>query len=54
MNLNLMVFIQGKIYLVKDGAYVINLDEFKSIGVHWRALCVNSNNATYFGSFAVD
>ena len=29
---------------IKDGAYVINLDEFKSIGTHWRALYVNNNN----------
>ena len=23
---------------IKNGAYVINLDEFKSIGIHWIAL----------------
>ena len=28
---------------IKDGAYVINLDEFKSIETHWIALYVNSN-----------
>ena len=27
-----------------DGAYVINLHEFKSIGTHWTALYVNDNN----------
>ena len=37
-----------------DGAYVINLDEYKSIGTHWAALYVNNNNATYFDSFAVE
>ena len=26
---------------IKDGAYVINLDECKSIGTHWIALYVN-------------
>ena len=24
---------------IKDGAYVINLDEFKSIGTHWVFIC---------------
>ena len=28
----------------KDRAYVINLDEYKSIGTHWIVLCVNGNN----------
>ena len=30
-----MMFIQEIIYLKKDGAYAINLGEFKSIGTHW-------------------
>ena len=55
MNLNLMLFIQEILYLkIKDGAYVINLVEFKSIGTHWIALCVNGNNIIYFHSFGVD
>ena len=29
---------------IKHGAYVINLDEFKSIGTHRIALYVNGNN----------
>ena len=29
---------------IKDGAYVINADEFKLIGVHWIALYMNGNN----------
>ena len=37
---------------IKDGAYVINHDEYKLIGTHWIALYVNSN-ATYFESFRV-
>ena len=27
---------------VKDGAYVINLDEYSDIGTHWVALYVNN------------
>ena len=36
---------------IKDLTYVINLDEFKSIGNHWIALYVNGNNIMYFDSF---
>ena len=39
---------------IKDGAYVINLDEFKSIATHWIALCVNGKNKIYFDSFGVE
>ena len=35
---------------IKDGAYVTNLDEFKSIGTHWIALYVNAENVTYLVS----
>ena len=31
-------------------AYVINLDEYKSIGTHWIALYVNAKNVSYFDS----
>ena len=37
----------------KDGAYVINIDEYSDIGTHWIALWVN-NNVTYFDSFGVE
>ena len=36
------------------GAYVINLDTFKSIGTHWKALYVNAENVTYFDSLRVE
>ena len=32
---------------------MINLDDYKSIGTHWIALCVNDNNVTYFDGFGV-
>ena len=35
-------------------AYIINMDEFKSIETHWVALHVNSNNIKYFDSFGVE
>ena len=39
---------------IKDGAYVINLDEYSDIGTHWIALYVKSNVVTYFDSFGVE
>ena len=39
---------------VKNGAYVINLDEYRDIGTHWVALNVNNKTATYFDSFGVE
>ena len=39
---------------IKDGAYVINLDEYSDIGAHCVALWVNNNNVTYFDSFGVE
>ena len=48
-----MAFIQEITYL-KDEAYVINLDEYESIGTHWMALYVNAENVTYFDSFGVE
>ena len=38
---------------IKDGAYVINLDEYASIGTHWIALYANDNTITFLDSFAV-
>ena len=39
---------------IKDGAYVINLDEYSDIGTHWIALDVNTKTVTYFDSFGVE
>ena len=39
---------------IKDGAYVIDLDEYSDIGTHWVVLWVNINNVTYFDSFGVE
>ena len=34
-----------------NGAYVINIHKYKSIGTHWIALYINGDNLTYFDSF---
>ena len=39
---------------IKDGTYVINLDEYSDIGTHWIALYVNNKTVTYFDSFGVE
>ena len=48
------VYSRNNLPKIKDGAYVINLDEYKSIGTHWIALYVNAENVTYFDSFGVE
>ena len=39
---------------IKDGSYVLNLDEYKSIGTHLIELPVNGDDVTYFDSFAAE
>ena len=47
------VYFKDNLPKIKDGAYVINLDENSDIGTHWVALCIN-NDVTYFDSFGVE
>ena len=49
-----VVYSRNKLPKIKDGSYVINLDEFKSIGTHWIALYMNVDNVTYFDSSGVE
>ena len=39
---------------IKNGAYVIDLDEYHDIGTHWVELYVNNKIVTYFDSFRVE
>ena len=39
---------------IKNGAYVINLNEYSDIGTHWIALYVNNKTVTYFDSFGIE
>ena len=39
---------------IKDGAYVVSLDEYSDIGTHWIALYVNNKTVTYFDSFGIE
>ena len=49
------VYSRDNLRKIKDGAYVVNLDEYSDIGTHWVALYVqNNNDVTYFDSFGVE
>ena len=39
---------------IKDGAYVINLDEYTDVGTHWIALFCNRSEIVYFDSFGFE
>ena len=47
---------------IKDGSFIINLNEYSNIGTHWVSLYVrkvsrkevSNNDVTYFDSFSVE
>ena len=39
---------------IKDGSYVINLDEYADVGTHWIASFYNRNEIVYFDCFSVE
>ena len=39
---------------IKNGTYVINLDEYSGVGTHWIALYVNNKTVTCFNSFGIE
>ena len=39
---------------IKDGPYVINLDEYADMGTHWIALFFNGSEIVDFDSFGVE
>ena len=47
------VYSRNNLLKEKDRVYVIDRDEYKSIGTHRIALYVNHNNVTYFDFFGV-
>ena len=48
------VYSRDNLTEIKDGAYIIDLDEYSDIGTHWVALYVNNDDVTYFHSFGVE
>ena len=47
------VYSRDNLPKIKDGAYIINLDEYSDIRTHWVALYVQ-NNVIYFDSFGAE
>ena len=41
-------------YKMKVGAYIINLDKFSEIEMHWIAFYAFNKNVTFFDSFGVE
>ena len=39
---------------IKDGSYVINLNDYSDIGTHWIVLYLQNNIVTHFHSFGVE
>ena len=48
------VYLLINLNTVKDGLYMVNLYEYKSIGTSWIAIYINSNIVTDFASFSVE
>ena len=40
------VYSRNNLSKIKNGTYIINIYEYKSIGTHWIALHGNGNNVT--------
>ena len=40
--------------IIRDGAYVVNLVEHKSIGTYWVAFYVDDNTTTFIDSYGVE
>ena len=48
------VYSRDNLPKIKDGAYVINLDQYFDTGFYWIALHVQNNDVFYFESFGVE
>ena len=48
------VYSRDNLPKVRDGAYVMNLDEYSYLGTHWIALYSLNNDVTYFDNFGVE
>ena len=41
-------------YVVKDGAYIVSLEEYADVGTNWIALFCNRSEIVFFDSFGVE
>ena len=55
MSLDLMAFFsRNNLPRIKDGVYVIDLDDKNSKGTHWLPLFIDRNTTVYFDSFGIE
>ena len=56
MNQDLMVFFSRNNLPKnkKDGAYIINVDQYANVSTHWIALFCKKNEMAYFNSFGAE
>ena len=40
--------------MIKNGAYVINLDEYADVGTYWISFYTKNNEVIYFDSFGIE
>ena len=48
------IYSRNNLYKRKDRTYIINIDEYKSIGTYWITLYMNAENVTRFDSFGAE
>ena len=48
------VYFKNNLPEMRDETYIINLEEYESLGTHWVALYVMAEIVTYFDSFVVE
>ena len=48
------VYSRDNLPKIKNGAYIVHLDEYSDIGIHQVALYVHNDDVTYFDSFGVE
>ena len=48
------VYSRDNLPKIKDGAYIINLDDYSDIGTHWVAFYVHNDDITFFESFGIE
>ena len=48
------VYSRNNLSKIKNGTFIMNLDESKSIKTHWIILWVNVENVGYFDNFRVE
>ena len=53
MNQDLMMVFE-EIICLKNEAYIINLDEYPDVNIHWIALFCDRMKLVYFDSFSVE